>query len=201
MAKTCCLCNEDKNLDQFYSAKGGLHGVRGECIECMNKKRAKKYDATEKPRRAAIKQEKRERLHKPCCRCHEDKKLNEFYRAKNAIDGRHSICIACFALHKATYYSAHKMKAMETAKAFQKANPEKKKAARAVQHEVDMGRMVKQPCEICGEKVVDAHHPSYEPENFLTVQWLCEKHHARANRMKTTPKIYTKELDDIWAGI
>lgn len=38
-----------------------------------------------------------------------------------------------------------------------------------------VGRLVKQPCEICGCSEVEAHHDDYSKP--LSVRWLCPKHH------------------------
>lgn len=38
------------------------------------------------------------------------------------------------------------------------------------------GELVRQPCEICGEKA-DAHHDDYNKP--LDVRWLCRSHHKQ----------------------
>jgi hypothetical protein len=48
MLKTCLTCKSQKPVDQFYKqAARGLHGVRGTCKECDNKKK-KTYRETNK---------------------------------------------------------------------------------------------------------------------------------------------------------
>lgn len=44
-----------------------------------------------------------------------------------------------------------------------------------VQRAIKAGKMVRQPCEICGLEKVDAHHDDYwKPYD---VRWLCRSHH------------------------
>jgi len=57
------------------------------------------------------------------------------------------------------------------------------KARRAVRHEVEMGRLVRQPCEVCGAEKVHAHHDDYSRP--LDVRWLCPSHH-REHHAKAT---------------
>jgi hypothetical protein len=57
------------------------------------------------------------------------------------------------------------------------------KARRKVRHEIEMGRMSRQPCEVCGAKKVHAHHDDYSRP--LDVRWLCPEHH-REHHAKAT---------------
>ena len=49
------------------------------------------------------------------------------------------------------------------------------KARSKVQHATTSGALVRKPCEVCGEKLVEAHHDDYSKP--LEVRWLCKKHH------------------------
>jgi len=60
-------------------------------------------------------------------------------------------------------------------------NPEKVRAERVVDREVRAGRLVRQPCEVCGQPA-HAHHADYRQP--LAVQWLCPLHHARQHAME-----------------
>lgn len=53
------------------------------------------------------------------------------------------------------------------------------------------GKLAKQPCEICGNTKVDAHHDDYE--HPLNVRWLCRKHHRMLH--KPAKKIVEKCVD------
>lgn len=62
--------------------------------------------------------------------------------------------------------------------------PEREAIRLATRRSIERGDLVKQPCEVCGEVKVDAHHDDYSRP--LSVRWLCRPHHvahhARVNR-------------------
>lgn len=57
-------------------------------------------------------------------------------------------------------------------------------AKNAVRYALRVGKLIKQPCWICGENMSEAHHPSYAPDMRLAVSWLCSFHH---NQIHNTP--------------
>lgn len=59
------------------------------------------------------------------------------------------------------------------------ANPEKRRAHKRVEYAVKVGRLVRQPCEACGDEKVTAHHDDYSKP--LEVRWLCRPHHEAAD--------------------
>lgn len=59
-----------------------------------------------------------------------------------------------------------------------KARPEalvKHKARRLASKAIASGKLVRQPCEVCGAPEVEAHHDDYSKP--LAVRWLCPEHH------------------------
>jgi hypothetical protein len=44
-----------------------------------------------------------------------------------------------------------------------------------VKYAVKTGKLIKTPCQVCGELKVEGHHPDYSRP--LDVVWLCRKHH------------------------
>jgi len=50
-------------------------------------------------------------------------------------------------------------------------------AKNAVKYALKVGKLVKEPCWICGENMSEAHHPSYAKDMRLAVTWLCSAHH------------------------
>jgi len=53
----------------------------------------------------------------------------------------------------------------------------KQSAHKAVYYALNTGKLVRQPCFICGEIMSEAHHPSYAKDMRLAVVWLCKFHH------------------------
>jgi hypothetical protein len=54
--------------------------------------------------------------------------------------------------------------------------PQKNYARIALNNAVRDGKVIKQPCEICGSTDSEGHHDDYMRP--LNVRWLCPKHHA-----------------------
>lgn len=50
-----------------------------------------------------------------------------------------------------------------------------------VRNAIRDGRLVRQPCEVCGNPRTDAHHDDYSRP--LDVRWLCRKHHGEQHRI------------------
>jgi hypothetical protein len=59
--------------------------------------------------------------------------------------------------------------------AWRKRNPQAHWAHLSTQTAIRHGLLVPEPCEVCGETKVDAHHSDYNRP--LVVRWLCRKHH------------------------
>ena len=60
-------------------------------------------------------------------------------------------------------------------------NKDKLKVRSAVRYAMKTGKLVKQPCFVCGEVEVHAHHPDYSMP--LDVVWLCAIHHREVHGM------------------
>lgn len=60
------------------------------------------------------------------------------------------------------------------------------RARRAVNIAVKKGKLIPQPCEVCGAKA-QAHHPDYGSP--LVVQWLCHGHHADEHRREMAQNV------------
>ena len=58
----------------------------------------------------------------------------------------------------------------------------KDQARGKVNNAIRDGRLVKLPCEICGDPKAEAHHDDYRKK--LKVRWLCFKHHREYHQSK-----------------
>lgn len=56
-------------------------------------------------------------------------------------------------------------------------SPVRKRAIDLVQRAKERGELKRQPCEVCGEVSVVAHHDDYAKP--LDVRWLCRSHHQK----------------------
>ncbi len=63
-------------------------------------------------------------------------------------------------------------------------NPVKRAAHIAIGNALRDGKLIRQTCEVCGERS-QAHHDDYSKP--LEVRWLCAKHHADWHK-HNTPK-------------
>ena len=52
-----------------------------------------------------------------------------------------------------------------------------------VNRAIKSGKLVKQPCEVCGSPEVHAHHDDYSKP--LDVRWLCQLHHTEHHSKAT----------------
>ncbi len=85
----------------------------------------------------------------------------------------------------AAYSRANPEKVAAAKKRWIERNPEKRKAHDAVAYAVRSGKLVRQPCEVCGATGrIHAHHDDYTKP--LEVRWLCRNHHAEKH---STPRI------------
>lgn len=63
--------------------------------------------------------------------------------------------------------------------------PERQKARQTVTNAIETGKLIPQPCEICGTtKRIESHHDDYSKP--LEVRWLCRKHHKQLTRLTFT---------------
>lgn len=130
---------------------------------------------------------------KKCFKCLEEKSVTDFYRHKFMADGFLNKCKSCTKKDVLAHRDRNIEKIREYDRGRSKTEPrrsilfnyraenkEKVSAQKKVQSEIRAGRLVRWPCEVCGEQKVDAHHPTYSLP--MLVVWLCRKHHSQAHR-------------------
>ena len=88
---------------------------------------------------------------------------------RGALKKSHStMCRACQTAAKRAKYAmdvAYRMKEI---------------SRRLTSYYVKTGRIVRKPCEVCGNERSQAHHEDYAKP--LEVRWLCQKHHQAEHR-------------------
>jgi hypothetical protein len=143
---------------------------------------------------------------KDCSGCGKRKEFSMFYVNKASGDGYTSKCSDCLKVYQkerrdnlnASKPDGWKKKAIDKSaynRAWAAANPgamtaykraywERNKDRLAIKYKVKYaiktGKLIKQPCFVCGEIEVDAHHPDYNAP--LDVVWLCKKHHREVHK-------------------
>ena len=138
---------------------------------------------------------------KTCFKCHRVLPIGEFYKHPLMGDGHLGKCKDCtkrdvrerYVLtrpERAEYEQKRcrrperKRQILEYARKRRAAHPEKTRAYIALQRAIRSGNLVRQPCEVCGEVKVQAHHDDYLKP--LDVRWLCFKHHREVHGQVVT---------------
>jgi len=76
----------------------------------------------------------------------------------------------------------------ELAKEYRAKNKEKTKAHNRLNYAIKIGKIKRLPCEVCGTtERVHGHHVSYEPKDWLNVNWLCKDCHKLEHMTYPTP--------------
>jgi hypothetical protein len=134
---------------------------------------------------------------KTCFKCNTAKPLTEFYRHSRMGDGHLGKCKTCTKndakearAKRIGYYreydrerssQPHRKELHKRVDAAYKAeHPKRRKAQQALGNAVRDGRVIPQPCFICGDRA-EGHHPNYDAP--LDVVWLCPTHHKQAHAL------------------
>ncbi len=129
---------------------------------------------------------------KTCFKCSHELHLVEFYEHSGMADGHLNKCKTCakrdareIRRARLSYYRAYdrtrgSRQSADDQRQYRKRNPEKIKAHNAVTHAIRAGKLMRMPCEKCGQvDGVHAHHDDYLCP--LEVRWLCPEHHHQAH--------------------
>jgi len=150
-----------------------------------------------------------EGVQKRCFKCGNEKPLTEFYRHPQMADGRLGRCKECtkqaVAARAASpdgrerireyerirfQFASRKAAVVRYQKKRRQQDPQKYKARTAVGNALRDGKLIKGPCEICGDPKSQAHHHDYGKP--LDVQWLCFKHHREIGHGQIVGSLITK---------
>jgi hypothetical protein len=147
---------------------------------------------------------------KACIKCKSALPVESFYKHSQMKDGRLNKCIPCTKkdviknrLDRLEHYRqydkarASQPKRLMARKAYRKTDagkisvarahnayhsrfPGRRKAQQTLSNAVRDGKLIRQPCFVCGEQA-EGHHPDYDRP--LDVVWLCNKHHREAHAL------------------
>lgn len=134
---------------------------------------------------------------KPCFKCGRTLPLREFYRHPVMADGHLGKCKDCAKrdvrenrAKRAEQYAEYERRRNSDVvrrvlcQRYQRRqharDPMKNRARLKTRRAILSGALVRQPCEVCGNPKVDAHHVDYSRP--LDVRWLCRRHHADAHK-------------------
>ena len=140
---------------------------------------------------------------KTCAKCGGSKPISQFYRNKNNADNLAGKCKECYKKDVQANYLNNRQHYLEYEKErrqrperkacrdkfrtrYEGKYPEKFAAKVILNHAVESGKIMKQPCHICGGKRVEAHHEDYTKP--LDVEWLCNKHHREKHNSDTSTR-------------
>jgi hypothetical protein len=155
--KVCKDCKVTKELNCFHKHKKMADGYLNICKSCCYEK--------QKARRLTPEGKK--------ARKKERKKYKESGKYKEAQKK-----------YDATQKGKEKNRRYE-AKRYQGVKGKARQAARnAVKYAVKVGKLIKEPCIVCGDLDVHGHHPSYAKDMRLKVVWLCHLHHNEIHNPK-----------------
>lgn len=125
---------------------------------------------------------------KQCKECKKEKEQTEFYGVqgecktctKKRVKENYRKNIDHYIEYEKTREQTpeRKAKKAEYQRTHRAKYPNKYRARRYVANAIKYGKLIKQPCEVCGAEKVEAHHTDYRSP--LKVNWLCRKHHMEA---------------------
>ena len=119
----------------------------------------------------------------PCPSCGQPRTI----RSKGYWGGKQrfkAYCIPCENKRIASNSNA-RVSANKSKRLWDKKNPEKRRAQKAVENALLRGDLKRKPCERCGSRNSQAHHDDYAKP--LDVIWLCAKDHKIRHRELRTP--------------
>ena len=151
LTKTCFKCGEVKSIDEFYRHSMMADGRLNKCKNCT-KSDTKSNRATK----------------------HEYYLLYDRRRYDENPERKVSAAVWQSSIASSEQVAAVKQRWADK-------NVEKVRAEDMVHRAIRSGKLIRQPCEVCGSTDdVEAHHDDYNKP--LDVHWLCTEHHGHTRR-------------------
>lgn len=162
--KQCFKCQRELPLSDFYKHKQMTDGHLNKCKECA-KKDAKEVRG----------------------------KNIDYYREydRNRPNARERNRKFLAAEKERLKDPAYREKRNALKKRWAEENTIKRAAHIITGNAIRDGKLIKQPCEKCGELKVEAHH--YDYSRPLEVNWLCKKCHAEHHKLERTTRRKVKD--------
>lgn len=107
-----------------------------------------------------------------CAKCRRRVYMRDYY-SKN----RDRVCATATASRQRRIDAA---RAYDRERGYRPGDPEKMRARQAVKFALKNGTLTREPCEVCGDPLTQAHHDDYRLR--LVVRWLCSAHHGIEHR-------------------
>lgn len=141
-------------------------------------------------------------MKKQCFKCKLVKQLRFFYPHKKMADGHLNKCKDCAKKdaharynseegikkiiayeRKRAQYPHRKKRRVECRKVHRREHRVRNVAWDKTTRAIREGKLIKKPCEECGDLKSQAHHPDYSKP--LEVVWFCRKHHLKKHGKKS----------------
>lgn len=131
---------------------------------------------------------------KKCSCCKQEQDISNFGVNNSTPNGKSRQCAECVRIRsrkkRARIYQqsdrGKELKRIRQNKDY-KENKHKHTAKRLVSYLIKIGKLKREPCEVCGETRSFGHHPDYDKP--AEVVWLCQKHHSKVHRKQPSPLV------------
>ena len=129
-----------------------------------------------------------------CSKCKKVKKLTEFYVNKTKPLGREYWCADCSREYDRSRDGTNDRvkQRSDSALRSKKKYPWKVIARRETNKLINSKKIIKKPCEVCGDIRSETHHSDYK--DYINVNFLCRKHHTELHRQGKT----IEEMQSRW---
>lgn len=180
MDRVCSRCGQTKSEDAFYRVR------RYWCRECVKAYERARRAEGKTPVTAGWKRRPwaswRTTGKKTCPICKRDLPLSEYNFTKRGEIGRYPYgwCKSCALAKHNKWLKTPKGRAAQKRNSAKRYRTDPKVAVRRLTYAaIQLGLLVRRPCEVCGVTKTQAHHTDYSQP--LVVRWLCTDHHDQAH--------------------